>query len=393
MPRRIGFAVLIFMLLPLAGCKKGIDPDHDYNIGLGWMKSEEPDHAVESFTSAIEANPKNADAYHMRATNLQLMEKYAEARTDYDMALKLNPKLAAALADRAELDLLEGLPEQAILDADAAIELDSKLGEAYLHRGKANLQLERLDEAIKDATAANKMLQGDREANARAHSMLGQIYLTKQDYTEAIYNYSLAIDFYNGHISRYPKHQVTTTGVEGKVWAGKAAYDAAAKVFIGRTEAYLAQDKVTEAFEDAKKAVRLDEESADALLMRARAYVRLTKYLEAKKDLNRAISLKEDQADLYNLRGWISATCPQSLDRDGLKAVEDAKRACELTNYKNADYLETLAAAYAETEVFDKALQWQNEAIIIGGEDKATERRARFQVYQSKKPYRMLEKQ
>ena len=77
------------------------------------------------------------------------------------------------------------------------------------------------------------------------------------------------------------------------------------------------------------------------------------------------------------------------MDRNGLAAVQDALEACRISDHKNPDYLETLAAAYAETKVFDKALQWQNEAIILAGEDRATERRARFLLYQSKKPYRM----
>lgn len=382
--------LVLLLLLPLAGCKQEIGPDHYYNLGLEWVKNEEPAEAISNFDKAIEMNSKYAEAYAKRAECKQNMEQYAEARADYDTALKLNPKLATAFAARAKLDLIEGLPEQAIIDADSAIKLDAKMGEAYLYRGKAQMQLQDYDLAIEDMVEANRLMQhGSGEANAQAHAILGKIYFIKKDYTESIYNYSLAVDFYNAHIRRYPKHQVTVTSQEGKVWAGKAAYEAAAEVFAGRAAAYLAQDQLTEANEDVKKAVRLDETSTEALFQQAVTLVRVRRYFEAKKVLNKAIELDKERADLYNLRGWISATCDQEMDRNGLAAVEDAKRACEKTDFKNPDYLETLAAAYAENKVFDKALQWQNEAILLAGEDRATERRARFQLYQSKKPYRM----
>jgi tetratricopeptide (TPR) repeat protein len=381
---------LIIPFLLVSGCKKEIGPDHYYKLGLEWVKNEEPAEALANFSTAIEMNPKYAEAYAMRAECKQDMEQYAEARADFDTALKLDPKLATAFVARAKLDLVEELPEQAMIDADSAIRLDEKLGEAYLYRGHAKMQLEDYDLAIEDLLEANRLMQqGSGEANAQAHAMLGKIYFIKKDYTESIYNYSFAVDFYNAHIRRYPKHQVTVVSEKGKVWAGKAAYEAACKVFAGRAAAYLAQDQLTEAIEDVKKAMRLDETSSEALYQKAITLVRTRRFFEAKNILNKAIELEKDRADLYNLRGWISATCDQTMDRNGLAAVEDAKRACEMTNYKNADYLETLAAAYAETQIFDKALQWQNEAIILAGEDRATERRMRFQLYQSKKPYRM----
>ena len=267
--------LVLFILLPLAGCKKETGPDYFYNLGLEWLKNEEPAEAITNFNTAIEMNPKYAEAFAKRADCEMEMEHYAEARSDYDTALKLNSKLATALAARAKLDLIEDLPEQAMLDADAAVKIDPKLGEAYLYRGKARIKLGDYDQAIEDMHEANKLIQhGSGQENAQAHALLGKIYFIKKDYTESIYNYSLAVEFYNAHIRRYPKHQVTVTSQEGKVWAGKAAYEAAAEVFAGRAAAYLAQDQVVEANEDAKKAVRLDETSTEALFQRAVTLVR-----------------------------------------------------------------------------------------------------------------------
>jgi hypothetical protein len=76
--------------------------------------------------------------------------------------------------------------------------------------------------------------------------------------------------------------------------------------------------------------------------------------------------------------------------RDGRKAVELAKKACELTEWKDAAVLATLAAAYAEAGQFDEAVKWQKKAL----EDKdfaasdGEKERTRLKLFEARKPYR-----
>ena len=74
------------------------------------------------------------------------------------------------------------------------------------------------------------------------------------------------------------------------------------------------------------------------------------------------------------------------------KAIEKATKACELTNWKKAMYIDTLAAAYTEVGDFEAAVKWQKKAIDLLTEGEAAKWRdgfeERLRLYQSGQPYR-----
>jgi hypothetical protein len=55
--------------------------------------------------------------------------------------------------------------------------------------------------------------------------------------------------------------------------------------------------------------------------------------------------------------------CPDVNLRDPIKAIEDAKRVCQLDNRAHSDTLETLASAYAAAGQFEEAVQCQKSVI------------------------------
>ena len=64
-----------------------------------------------------------------------------------------------------------------------------------------------------------------------------------------------------------------------------------------------------------------------------------------------------------NSLAWHLATCELPAARDGRAAVEIAEAAVAATDRQEANYLDTLAAAYAEIGRFDQAVKTQAEAV------------------------------
>jgi serine/threonine-protein kinase len=73
--------------------------------------------------------------------------------------------------------------------------------------------------------------------------------------------------------------------------------------------------------------------------------------------------------------------------RNGKKAVELALKACELSDWKNPGYLDTLAAAYARVGDFGNAVKWQEKALESPELANNTEAQQRLNFYLERKPW------
>ena len=78
---------------------------------------------------------------------------------------------------------------------------------------------------------------------------------------------------------------------------------------------------------------------------------------------------------------------PHARHRDGRQAVAQATKACDLSHWKAADHLDTLAAAHAELGDFESAVTWESRAIDLEASRKE-EFVSRLKLYQQRKPFR-----
>ena len=93
-----------------------------------------------------------------------------------------------------------------------------------------------------------------------------------------------------------------------------------------------------------------------------------------------------------NTLAWILATHPEAAKRDGAEAVHLAEAASKLLKDRDAEVLDTLAAAYAEVGRFDQAVAMIQKALnLLGKGDSTGLNRAmqeRREIYRRHRPYR-----
>lgn len=99
-------------------------------------------------------------------------------------------------------------------------------------------------------------------------------------------------------------------------------------------------------------------------------------------------SLRHRSPTCLNDLAWLLATCSETDLRDGPAAVHFAEIAVAITDRKNADYMNTLAASYAQAGDFAKAVRIQKKAIeLLHTEKEQQDYASRLNLYESNKPY------
>ena len=139
---------------------------------------------------------------------------------------------------------------------------------------------------------------------------------------------------------------------------------------------------------DCTEAIRIDPKFAAAYHNRGRAWRGKKEYDKAIQDFTQATRVDPLYGGAYNSLAWLRATFPDAKYRNGQQAVDEATKACELADWKNGEWLSTLAAAYAELGDFKKAVAWQSRALELTSADEAEALKAQLALYQGRRPYR-----
>jgi tetratricopeptide (TPR) repeat protein len=132
------------------------------------------------------------------------------------------------------------------------------------------------------------------------------------------------------------------------------------------------------ALADFDAAVRLGPAAVSPLFHRAAAFTARGDFAAAIRDYLDALKRDPHHAATFNQLAWVWATCPVEEVRNPERAKECATRACELTDWQDASYLDTLAAAHAAGGEFADAVAWQERALALAD---TPEFRARLEAY------------
>jgi tetratricopeptide (TPR) repeat protein len=158
-----------------------------------------------------------------------------------------------------------------------------------------------------------------------------------------------------------------------------------------RGYAYKRKGNSALALADYNEAIKLDPNRAVYYRNRGRTYQDMRDHAKALADFQEAFKRDPNEAGAMDGMAWIMATSSDSKLRNGKRAVELATKACELTKWKNASYIDTLAAAHAEDGNYAEAVRRQEEALLDAEFNKSDgpNARNRLKTYKSKKAVRI----
>ncbi|MBI3861893.1 MAG: tetratricopeptide repeat protein [Planctomycetia bacterium] len=364
--------------------------------------------ALNRFTAEIETRP-TPFAYTGRALIRKNLGEFELALRDLDAALQLEPGNPYALHTRGVLWMKQKQWARSIPDFENALRLTSDpavQGSANHNLGIARLRLKDLDKAVANFDAAgrldplnnadaianrgearNFMAGGQEQAlvdlnetlrlnpkHEKAWSMRATHYQMRGDWDQALADFSQAL--------LLTPRDVAALSNRGIVWENKkdpvramADFDAATQIDPTFAPAYHHRALLFEQQGDFAQAeaaldefVRLNENQARvlALVIRAGFHARRQLVAKAQADIAEALQIVDHtQAEPLREIAWLLATCPTAELRNGAQAVELAQEACELTHFTNPAALNALAAAYAESGDFPKAIAAQTKTVAL----------------------------
>src|SRR4029077_122252 len=138
-----------------------------------------------------------------------------------------------------------------------------------------------------------------------------------------------------------------------------------AEAYYNRGNVLYAKGRIDEAITDFEKTLQIQPNDPDAHTCLGNALLRQGSVKEAIAQYKTASELAPNDPHSRNNIAWLLATSADASIRDGAKAVDLALQAAALSGGKEPRFLRTLAAAYAETGGFSKALAVAQQAVTI----------------------------
>jgi len=365
------------------------------NLGFVLFDRGDVDGAIAHYREALRLGPEVKTAVNFGNT-LLAEGRLEEAATLYKLGMRLDPTHVGAAYNFANALHKQGKIEEAIAGYRLALKLEPRSIEAHNNLGVALLTAGRVDEARAEFEEALRLDPEDVEAELN----LGVIASGSGRWEAAIEHYERAL-CRHGDDPRYAEAHYKlgeALAERGNFGEAMAEFEAAHRLAAGHAESLAGIATILVERGDLEAAARRLSEALSLEPDAPTLHYKLSDVLGDLGDkegaawhLRRAVELAPESAELANYLAWVLATAPETQLRDGDEAVRLAERACRLTGNSDSNYLDTLAAAYAEAGRFADAVRTSKRAIALGGGDPAIvdELRSRLSLYENGEPYRV----
>jgi len=312
------------------------------------------------FEHTLKVTEDNALAHNNLANLLMAKGNMEQAISHYEEAVRILPQFAEARYNLALALAEQGFPHEAIAQYRETLRHSPEYADAYNNLGAMLDHQGNQEEAIEHFRRAVRI----DPYHDDAHYNLGVVLAKRNKQEEAIAQYQETLRI--------------------KPEYADAHHNLGLLLTRGGNE--------DEAIPHFRRAVRLDFERPAFHISLAVALANRGDLKEAMGHYGEAIRLNSADPRPYNNLAWTLATHPNPELREGRKAVELAEQACNLLGYKDPDFLDTLAAAYAEAGRFSEAISTSKEAISLaestGLKELALDYEKRLQRYKHRRAYR-----
>jgi tetratricopeptide (TPR) repeat protein len=143
------------------------------------------------------------------------------------------------------------------------------------------------------------------------------------------------------------------------------------------------------AMADLNRAIELNPREALAWRVRGATWAGKAEYQKALADYIESLRIDPENPESLLHRAVMNSVCTDARYRDGNQAVQDATKACELTEWKDWLFINGLASASAEKGDFDSAIEWQTKAMELSPKDQTKTMQASLEQLRQGKPFRM----
>ena len=152
------------------------------------------------------------------------------------------------------------------------------------------------------------------------------------------------------------------------------------------------RNKRNDAIDYFRRAVELNPQSRSYQHNLGIALLKIGQPKEAMKHLREAMCLNRHHIPVLNSMAWILATHPDPNVQNADESLKLAKKSSHLTNHRSPTVLDTLAAAWAASGHFDRAVATAKKALWVASKTNEKELagriRERLELYKQGKPYR-----
>ncbi len=328
------------------------------------------------------------------ATQAHLQQRYwKDSITLFQHALEVTNDNYIAYANIADTFMKQGKFAEAISPFNKALQIAPNFVNFRINLGYALTNSGKLEEAVKEY---EKILLTQPQ-NAIARNNLGAVLYRQEKFDQAAEEYRKSL--------QTEPDDPNVLNALGLALGRQGKLDEAIKYF---TEALRIKPDFADAHTDLgyalvlqgnhndaavhfTEALQLDPNHAEAHYYLGQVLAQRGKINEAIVHFEEALRLKPDWVEPMNDLAWLLATSKKTTVHNPDRALKLAQHACELTKYKKPGLLDTLAATYAATGAFGKAVETAEKALeLCQSSEQETlkkEIKSRLVLYKAGKPY------